>query len=485
MASAESLSFMKYIFFTIAFILSFVVINIKSVEIFGLGLFFAINILFCILIGKDLTDGSISSTGKDTEWMLRYGTLLVSIAFSLVSTIMMIMTLTNLHGKFSDANSDIQWSKYDRQKLDDIEIIFTTITVFIGVTALYVYNTKTDIRKTVHTIFDSILNGSGKNGVIDTALNGSMGDWVRTTFPIVAIALGAVLYGRLEMSPVEVRKKPKQEFCDPLNNPEIQNFKSAFIKSYWCVIAFLIVIVARPFIEANFSVFGISPSSPFGFSPEDRTLIFGQNPTISLISLVTFGFSNLMKINDTLKNGLSDKFILRYLFLLLVFVVIWVLIIHFVGTSLSMTSGFMIFGILIMLLSAIIIIALIVFIFREPITNVLLFPILRWDMIYIILKYGLGLAGLVYAGYSIKYFTDIPDNNPCLLMNAYIRQLYIAFIFFLIVLYSFNTFSSSILTFITTKVMRYLVPPTLLGLSSYLIFITNYFVTMAPKLIVQ
>jgi hypothetical protein len=485
MASSESLSFMKYLFFTIAFILSFCVLNIKQVEIFGFGLFFGINILFCILIGKDLTDGSISPAGKDTEWMLRYGTLLVSIVFSLVSTIMMIMTLTNLHGKFSDANSEIQWSNHDRKKLDDIKIIFVTITTFIGVTALYVYNTKTDIRKTVYAIFDSILNGSGKNSIIDTILNGSIGDWILTTFPIVSIALGAALYGRLEMSPVEVRKKPKQTFCDPLNNHEIQNFKHAFIKSYWCVIAFLIVIVARPFIEANFSVFGISPSLPFGFSPEDRTLIFGQNPAISLISLITFGFSNLLKINDTLKNGISNKFLFRYFLLILFFSIIWALLIHFIGTSLSITSGIMILGILFLFLIGIVFCSLSVFLFGESITNVLLLPILRWDMIYIILKYGLGLAGLVFAGYSIKYFTDIPDNNPCLLMKAYIRQLYIAFIFFLIVLYSFNTFSSSVLTFITTKVMRYLVPPTLLGLSSYLIFITNYFVTMAPKLVVQ
>lgn len=476
---SSTLSFMKYVFFFVAFVISFFVINIQAVEMLGLGLFFAINILFCVFIGKDLIDGSVNVPTDDkykTEWMLRYGTLLISIAFSLVSSIMMIMTLTTLHDKFSETNSEIKWSQYDRQKLDDIEILFTTITTFIGVTAVYVYNSKTDIRKFV-------------NGIFNAALNGLIGDWVRVTFPIITIALGAALYGRLEMSPVEVRKKPKQTFCDPLNDAGIQEFKSAFIKSYWCIIAFLLVVLARPLIEANLKVFGISPSMPFGFSPEDRTFIFGQNPAISIVSLLTFGVSNLTKINDTLKNPNNinkDDNINKYHFLLfLPSIFVWSIILYFFGTGIGITSGGMIATIISFALFAVALMIISKYIFKASIANILLLPILRWDIIYMLLKYGLGLAGLVYAGYSIKHFTDIPESDPCLLMKSYIRQLYIAFIFFLIVLYSFNTLSASVLTFITTNIMRYLVPPTLLGLSSYLVFITNYFVNMAPKLVVQ
>ena len=479
---SNKLSFMKYVFFIVAFIISFIVINIKTVEIFGLGLFFAINILFCIFIGKDLTIGTISPDGKDTEWMLRYATLLISMMFSLVSSIMMIMTLTTLHGKFSETQSEIQWSEYDRKKLDDIEVIFITITTFIGVTALYVYNSKTDIRKIIYGIFETILNGSGKNSVIDSMFNGSIGDWVRVSFPIVTIALGSALYGRLEMSPVEVKTKPKQIFCDPLNNAGIQEFKRAFIKSYWCLFAFLLVMFARPFIEANFNIFGLSPSLPFGFSPADRTLIFGQNPTISFVSLLTFGISNLVKMNDTLKMGNFNKY---YLLLFIVFLFVWVRILYSFEISIGMTSSSAIFAIFLLVLLAVVFIIIAIVMFKTSITDILLYPALRWDVIYMLLKYGLGLAGLVYAGYSIKHFTEIPEDNPCLFLKAYIRQLYIAFIFFLIVLYSFNTLSSSFLTFITSKVMRYLVPPTLLGLSSYLVFLTNYFVMMAPKLVVQ
>ena len=66
MATSESKSFIKYFFFIFVFIVAFCLINTKSIELFGLFLFFAVNIIFCLFIGKDLIDGSISTDGKDT-----------------------------------------------------------------------------------------------------------------------------------------------------------------------------------------------------------------------------------------------------------------------------------------------------------------------------------------------------------------------------------------------------------------------------------
>jgi hypothetical protein len=123
--------------------------------------------------------------------------------------------------------------------------------------------------------------------------------------------------------------------------------------------------------------------------------------------------------------------------------------------------------------------------FLIAIQSILLMPVIRWDVMYSMAKIAFGLTALVYAGYSIRDFRNIPETDPCFFERTHIRQLYIAFIVFLIVLYAFSTFSASALTSIITFVMRYLVPPALLGLSSYLVFITNYFVKLAPKLIVQ
>jgi hypothetical protein len=117
--------------------------------------------------------------------------------------------------------------------------------------------------------------------------------------------------------------------------------------------------------------------------------------------------------------------------------------------------------------------------------SILLMPVLRWDVMYLTAKYAFGFVGLLYAGFSIRDFQNIPSDNACLFNDAYIRQLYIAFIVFLITYYTFNTFTASTITSIITNTMRYLVPPILLGITSYLVFITNYLTELAPSLVVE
>jgi hypothetical protein len=433
-------------------------------------------------MGKELTDGSISSDGKNTEWMLRYGTLIASLVFSFVSSIMMIMTLTTLQGKFAETNSEIVWSSSDRKRLDDAEIMFITITTFIGTTALYVYNSPEDVRKFAYHIFHTVLEGAA-------------GNWLRVVFPIIIIILGSVLYGRLEMSPLEVSKLPKREVCDPKNNAPLQPFKDSFIKTYWFLFVYVLLVLARPFIEANFALFGvITPSAPFGFPQGDRSLIYGQNPAISILSLLTLGISNLMGVNKSMGETLNEEpakirnssAVESIRHMIIAFFAIFIMMIGLCSVYPWLIA-----------LCVVLYFAFMVVVFMDDkeewfgktfstgLRGFLLMPILRWDLLYLLAKYAFGFAGLLYAGFSIKYFSELPEGNQCLFGDAYIRQLFIAFIFFLIVFYTFNTLTASVLTSAVTGTMRYLVPPSLLGLTSYLIFTTDYFMKMAPKLVVQ
>ena len=426
MSAPKSRGFIKYFLFLFVFIVSFCLLNIQQVELFGLAMFLTTNILFFASVGKDLTDGSITPDGKSTEWYIKFGTLIISITFSFVSSIMMIMTIVTLQNKFTENDAILQWSPTDRKKLDDTKIIFTAVTTFIGVTALYVYFQPEDIRKFTYYIFDKVLNGPP-------------GNWLRVLFPIVIIGLGSALYGQLERKPFEVNKTPKRVICDPKNNKSIKTFKDSFIKSFWFLFAFTVIVLSRPFLEANFDVFGIFPSKIVGFTEEDRTLIYGQNPSIRLISLLTLGISNLAglnkKLQDKIDNENPDK-----------------------GNGNSVLSEF---------------------------ASILMMPVLRWDVMYLLAKYAFGLTGLVYAGFSIREFDLIPKDDSCLFKNAHIRQLYIAFIVFLIIFYTFNTLTPSMLTSLVTNIMRFLVPPTVIALSSYLVFITDYFSRVAPNLVIQ
>jgi hypothetical protein len=252
---------------------------------------------------------------------------------------------------------------------------------------------------------------------------------LRVLFPIAILGLGSALYGRLETGPIEVNTYPTLVICDPKNNTEIQQFKDSVIKTFWFLFAFVVIVLARPFIEANFNIAGLSPSTPFGFSHNDRSFIFGQNPSISLLSLLTLGLSNLSGLNRYLEKK----------------------------RNVDGTSWF----------------------------SILLMPIFRWDVLYLLAKYSFGIVGLVYAGFTIRDFKEIPDTNACFYPKSYIRQLYIAFIVFLITFYAFNTLTASNLTSLTTNIMRYLVPPSLLGMSSYLIFITNHLMKTASQLVLE
>lgn len=476
--------FIKYFVFAFAFIISFILMNTTTVEMLGLNLFLIVNMLFFIIIGKELFDGTIDSSGKTTEWLLRYGTLFIAMIFSFVSSIMMMLTIFSLQSKFTQIQSEIEWSKTDRKNLYDTETIFITVTTFIGVAMLYVYKTPDDIRKFTLNFFDQILNGDA-------------GNWIRVIFPVVILGVGSALYGRLQMSSIEVNKTPKRLVCEPATDNNIKPFKDSFIKTFWFLFAFVIVVLARPFVEANFNLFGISPSMPFGFSSADRSLIFGQNPSISLLSLLTLGLSNLTGINkrmhremkkmqetDTNEPQISG---IKGGFAALVVIMIALLVVYS-NYAVSIVIGILVIAVIGMVGSF--------FIPKEgfgkslsiAMKSILLMPVLRWDILYLMAKYAFGLTGLVYAGFTIRDFQEFQSNHgndACLYSRTHIRQLYIAFIVFLIVFYAFNTLSASNLTAILTGVMRYLVPPTLLGLSSYLVFLTNSFVQLAPKLIIQ
>jgi hypothetical protein len=119
------------------------------------------------------------------------------------------------------------------------------------------------------------------------------------------------------------------------------------------------------------------------------------------------------------------------------------------------------------------------------INSILLMPMLRWDLLYLGAKYIIGILGIIYAGFTIKNFQEIPTTSPCLFDITHIRQLYIAFISFLIIFYTFNTLSAANLTSLITIVMRYLVPPSLFGMSAYLVYLTNALMNLSPQLIVN
>jgi hypothetical protein len=105
------------------------------------------------------------------------------------------------------------------------------------------------------------------------------------------------------------------------------------------------------------------------------------------------------------------------------------------------------------------------------------------DMFLDLAKWALMITGLVYAGFSIREFHKLDSSTPCFKHN--LKALYITFITFLMVLFAFTIITPYQLVSLFTFSVRYLVPPTLLGLSAYLVYLTNDLAKLAAKEVIK
>ena len=111
-------------------------------------------------------------------------------------------------------------------------------------------------------------------------------------------------------------------------------------------------------------------------------------------------------------------------------------------------------------------------------------PFPRWYNIGVWGTWALGISALVYASYSIRDFQSLQVHD-CMKDYAQIKQLFIAFVFFLICLYTVNVLTAYQFTMLITKIMKYAVPPSALALSSYLVYLTNKMSHLAAYQIVE
>jgi hypothetical protein len=113
---------------------------------------------------------------------------------------------------------------------------------------------------------------------------------------------------------------------------------------------------------------------------------------------------------------------------------------------------------------------------------------IRWFTFYKILMYGCGLASLVYAAFSIRDIRSLTESDTiheCMKSSVHIYPLFVAFMFFLISLFTVNTLTAFQFTHILSGFMEYVVPPGALALSSYLVYLTNTMSHMAAQQIIE
>jgi hypothetical protein len=106
-----------------------------------------------------------------------------------------------------------------------------------------------------------------------------------------------------------------------------------------------------------------------------------------------------------------------------------------------------------------------------PISDAKIYSFLRWDAFLDLAKWGLSLSALVFASLSIESYMKLPSNHQCFTHD--LANLYVPFISGIIILFALVIISPYQLASIFEIVMRYLIPPAVLVLASYLIYLTN------------
>lgn len=109
--------------------------------------------------------------------------------------------------------------------------------------------------------------------------------------------------------------------------------------------------------------------------------------------------------------------------------------------------------------------------FRGTQRNLLLNPFGVWDIFLDLAKWALSIAAVVFAGFTIRDYMGLNKKDGCFKHD--LANLYVVFITFLFIIFFLTVITPLQLTQLVTMIVRYLVPPTTLALTSYLVYLAN------------
>jgi len=118
----DCFSSLRYLVLLIIYILAFVGMMNKNLELVGFGLMFTVNFITTFFILTDVID--MSDVGSKSDIFL--AVLFSGFGLNFVSLILIIMSLYKLHTKYTLQGTPIKVSPHIRKRLDDYKIIFFT-----------------------------------------------------------------------------------------------------------------------------------------------------------------------------------------------------------------------------------------------------------------------------------------------------------------------------------------------------------------------
>jgi len=181
-----------------------------------------------MLLAKDLM--SLSAAYLQTTQVIMLTVLVIGIALSVTSSIMLLLTTMKLQNIFAAGQQPIKLGNHERDVLTYVEIVFFTLVACITALSMYVYNTADTVYNTLYTTLKFLYN-----------------NWVshilRILLPFLALGVGSALYDNLF-------KKTGSKGCGNHDDPLINLFKTHFRNTYWLLFSLICVLIFRLVMES-------------------------------------------------------------------------------------------------------------------------------------------------------------------------------------------------------------------------------------------
>lgn len=218
-------------------------------EMLGICIFIGVNLVYSMLLAKDILSSSVTS--MKTSHLIRYAIMIIAIAFSIASSIMLLLTVLKLHKTFAGGNQQIRLGNHERNFLTNIEIIFISLISFMTVLSFYVYYDPDTVYNTMYETLTYVYH-----------------HWfahlLRMLLPFLCLGVGSALYDKLFT-------KTGSKGCGDHDDPAINLFKSHFQNAYWLlfsviglfVFRFLMEMFAFPYIRRKSGWVFINPAVLF------------------------------------------------------------------------------------------------------------------------------------------------------------------------------------------------------------------------------
>ena len=202
--------------------------SVPYTEILGICIFVGVNLVYSMLLAKDLM--SLSAAYLQTTQIIMLTVLIIGITFSVTSSIMLLLTTMKLQSIFAADQQYIKLGNHERDLLTDVEIVFFTVVACITALSMYVYNTADTVYNTLYNTLKFLYN-----------------NWVshilRMLLPFLALGVGSALYDNLFT-------KTGTKGCGNHDDLLMNRFKTHFRNTYWLLFSLIGLMLFRLVIES-------------------------------------------------------------------------------------------------------------------------------------------------------------------------------------------------------------------------------------------